>query len=242
MNSKNKTMDNNNNSPDGSLQRSKKKYGYNNIAEININQLFPDDYNGHKNQLSEILREYPQDERSTQEGNKQVTACSSSVSEPEILSLIAIMSDNVAYLVEKVKSLTKQISEMGKNSVLQFNVDRSSMKEEDLPLLQKSDIFQLPITEQARLEELENELNADGSFKIFFVSQKCYSNTVSPKKNSCAFIDCRQTNLFLSSKTCTSLGDKYCGDSFILLFPKNCWFSIHGRDEVIAILSGVFRL
>lgn len=149
-----------------SRQRSKKTVEYNSIAEINVNELFPHDDITDKDQLGEI------NESPTQEKTKQVSASSSSsVSETEILSLIAMMAAKIAYLTDKVKSLTEQLNGMGKNSVLKFDVDRNSTKEEDLPLLQKSDIFQLPITEHAQLEKLENELNTDRLFKIFFVSQ-----------------------------------------------------------------------
>lgn len=166
-----KTTDNN--SPDKLLnRRSKKSVVYNNIAEINVNRLFPGDDIEPNDQLGDIFGKCSQSKPPTQDETEQISDSSSSVSVTEILSLIAIMSANIAYLIDKVKSLTEQLSEMGKNSVLKFNVDRNSTKEEDLPLLQKSDIFPLPIEEHARLEELENELNTDRSFKVFFVSQK----------------------------------------------------------------------
>lgn len=166
-------------------KRNKKEVTYNNIIELNLNEDFPDDIifedDGitYVNRLAGILNKDLQDKPSTSKEIEQVSACSSSDCETDILSLIALMSSNIEYLIDKIKSLTEQMSQMEKNSVLKFNVDRNSTNEEDIPLLQKSDIFQLPITEQAQLEELENELNSDQSFKIFFVSQKYYFYTVS---------------------------------------------------------------
>lgn len=119
-------------------RNSNKTISYNRIVEADLNHLFSDCIQ-HENQkkLAEI------DEQSAPIEQEIDTFASekSEISNSDILSLIELMSGNIAYLTEKVKNLKEQITDISKSSVLKFNVDRDKTKEEDLPLLKKVTFF-----------------------------------------------------------------------------------------------------
>lgn len=172
-NEKRKNTDDNNNT-NQSKKRSTGKPKYNEIGGLDLNDHFPNDIDHEiSTNLDEKFSENPsssiQIAQRNREEHNQVSASNAWISEPEILSLIEFMNTTISYLIDKVQSLAEQVRQMDKSSELKLNFDRCNMKEEDLPLLHKCDLFQLPINDRVELERLEKELHSDQSFKIFFV-------------------------------------------------------------------------
>lgn len=86
----------------------------------------------------------------------------------ELIELVSKMSITINFLTEKLNKLNEELDKIKNNSTLSIRKD--DVNEEDLPHLAKFEAFKLPIEDQAQLEALENSLEQDKSFAVFFVS------------------------------------------------------------------------
>lgn len=89
----------------------------------------------------------------------------------DCFSLIKSMSVRIKYLTTTMNGLSKQVQELQNKAVLRID---ETVREEEIPLLNKFNSFKLPIEDRARLEELNADLKSDQSFNIFFVSVNCF--------------------------------------------------------------------
>lgn len=96
-------------------------------------------------------------------------ACES-LSTVDYFAMIDKMLTTINYLNEQVNSLGEEVRQMKKQPSLL--IDDGETKDDDLPHLSKVEAFNLPIAERQHLEQLENMLEADKSFYVFFVCIK----------------------------------------------------------------------
>lgn len=92
---------------------------------------------------------------------------SDSIRGPDMHSLLLQMSETIAFLTEKLSKLSEEIRYMQNNSILK--IDSDEVPEEEILLLKKFETFELPISNRTCLENLENQLKHDQTFKFFFV-------------------------------------------------------------------------
>lgn len=133
--------------------RKRKKINRYGNTNPNYNELFPnnEDVNGITNPSS-----------TKEQSDDRYEAL-----ETGIVSIISKMSETIKFLTEKVEALSEEIRLMQSTSVLKVD-DTVNLKE--TPLHEKFKSFDLPVTDRSRLENLENDLKLNQSFKIFFVS------------------------------------------------------------------------
>lgn len=91
----------------------------------------------------------------------------SAMTENEIISMILAMNATIQMLLDQHVMMTEEIRRIKSTSSLEF--DLNDVREEDMPLLNKTKGFSLPIAERECLEKLNSELQSDPAFKEFFV-------------------------------------------------------------------------
>lgn len=154
---KRKQRDHNGNQLPGAKRVQKQTIRYGDTEKKNYNDLFPNS----------------EDETNEMPGTSAEKTHEISVSprnhsaDFDCFSLINSMSVRIKYLTTTMNGLSKQVQELQNKAVLRID---ETVREEEIPLLNKFNSFKLPIEDRVRLEELNADLKSDQSFNIFFVS------------------------------------------------------------------------
>lgn len=88
-----------------------------------------------------------------------------------VLSLISIMSTTIVTLTNSLETMANDLRRIKTISTLE--IGNSELKEEEKPLLEKFQSFDLPINSMNRLLLLESDLANNMTFRTFFVRLNC---------------------------------------------------------------------